>query len=109
MGDGSGGGWGAGKIALAIAGGCFVLMLLCCTGTYFSNRDKIDEAVAFLGETAEFGQQFVAGTRHFDGVDLLALSSSELRRQRRQFQMIFQDPYGSLNPRMRVGTALASA
>jgi oligopeptide/dipeptide ABC transporter ATP-binding protein len=46
------------------------------------------------------------GSLHFDGVDLLALSPPELRRQRRHFQMIFQDPYGSLNPRMRVGTAL---
>jgi hypothetical protein len=66
MANGSDGGWSAGRAALAIAGGCFVLMLLCCTGTYFSNRDAIDEAFAFLGETAEFGQQFVAGTQHFD-------------------------------------------
>jgi ABC-type microcin C transport system duplicated ATPase subunit YejF len=34
---------------------------------------------------------------------LLALGGEELRRQRRQMQMIFQDPYASLNPRMRVG------
>ena len=45
-----------------------------------------------------------AGSVTFDGVDLLALESRELRRMRRQFQMIFQDPHGSLNPRMRVGT-----
>ncbi len=42
----------------------------------------------------------------FDGQDLMDLSSRELRRLRRHFQMIFQDPYGSLNPRMKVGTAI---
>ena len=38
----------------------------------------------------------------FDGVDLTALSGRALRAQRRRFQMVFQDPYASLNPRMRV-------
>jgi oligopeptide/dipeptide ABC transporter ATP-binding protein len=47
-----------------------------------------------------------AGSIHFDGTDLLALKGAELRRLRRHFQIIFQDPYGSLNPRMRVGTAI---
>ena len=47
-----------------------------------------------------------AGTVHFDGTDLLALRGAQLRRARRRFQIIFQDPYGSLNPRMRVGTAV---
>jgi oligopeptide/dipeptide ABC transporter ATP-binding protein len=45
-----------------------------------------------------------AGSIRFDGVDLLALPPGELRRMRRHFQMIFQDPYGSLNPRMRIRT-----
>jgi oligopeptide/dipeptide ABC transporter ATP-binding protein len=47
-----------------------------------------------------------AGTLLFDGTDLLAVSPPELRSLRRQFQIIFQDPYGSLNPRMRVGAAI---
>jgi ABC-type oligopeptide transport system ATPase subunit len=38
----------------------------------------------------------------FDGRDVLALSRSELRRARRDMQIVFQDPYSSLNPRMRV-------
>jgi peptide/nickel transport system ATP-binding protein len=44
-----------------------------------------------------------AGTVRFDGVDLGTLSGSEMRRKRRFMQIIFQDPYSSLNPRMRVG------
>src|SRR6058998_3277754 len=43
-----------------------------------------------------------AGDVRFDGRSLLALSPRELRAMRRQMQIIFQDPYGSLNPRMRV-------
>jgi len=44
-----------------------------------------------------------SGEIQFDGRDLLALRGEELRRQRREMQMIFQDPFASLNPRMRVG------
>jgi peptide/nickel transport system ATP-binding protein len=44
------------------------------------------------------------GSVRFDGKDLLALSPGEMRKTRRQLQVIFQDPYSSLNPRMRVGT-----
>jgi len=43
------------------------------------------------------------GTIRFGGVDLLALGDEALRRTRREMQLIFQDPFGSLNPRMRVG------
>jgi oligopeptide transport system ATP-binding protein len=46
------------------------------------------------------------GQLRFDGHDVLALKPEALRTARRQFQIIFQDPYGSLNPRMRVGTAI---
>src|SRR5690606_24784327 len=42
-----------------------------------------------------------------DGRDLCQLSPGELRSVRRQFQMIFQDPYASLNPRMTVFDTLA--
>ena len=42
----------------------------------------------------------------FNGRDVLALNARELRSVRREMQIIFQDPYGSLNPRMTVGAML---
>ncbi|MEW6689489.1 MAG: ABC transporter ATP-binding protein [Pseudomonadota bacterium] len=47
------------------------------------------------------------GTVRFGGCDLAALPGAELRAQRRAMQIIFQDPYASLNPRMRVADILA--
>jgi oligopeptide transport system ATP-binding protein len=44
-----------------------------------------------------------SGSVVFDGVDLVNLKGEELRKMRRKMQMIFQDPYASLNPRMTVG------
>jgi oligopeptide/dipeptide ABC transporter ATP-binding protein len=48
-----------------------------------------------------------AGEIRFDGRDLRALAAREMRRMRREMQIIFQDPYSSLNPRMRVGSIVA--
>jgi oligopeptide/dipeptide ABC transporter ATP-binding protein len=45
-----------------------------------------------------------SGSVTFDGADLLSLPARAMRRMRRQIQIVFQDPYASLNPRMRVGT-----
>jgi oligopeptide/dipeptide ABC transporter ATP-binding protein len=74
------------------------------------------ETVGLVGESGSgkstLGRMLIrliepdAGTVMFDGIDLTALRGAELRRMRRQFQIIFQDPYGSLNPRMRVGAAI---
>jgi oligopeptide/dipeptide ABC transporter ATP-binding protein len=47
-----------------------------------------------------------SGTIRFDGRDVTNLSRRELRPYRREMQMIFQDPYASLNPRKRVGQIL---
>jgi len=44
-----------------------------------------------------------SGQIKFEGRDLLALRGKDLRRQRREIQMVFQDPYASLNPHMNVG------
>jgi peptide/nickel transport system ATP-binding protein/oligopeptide transport system ATP-binding protein len=46
------------------------------------------------------------GHVHFEGEDLLALSDSQMRMRRQRMQVIFQDPYASLNPRMTVGAML---
>lgn len=47
-----------------------------------------------------------AGQVRFEGEDLLALSDGEMRQRRQRMQVIFQDPYASLNPRMTVGAML---
>jgi len=44
-----------------------------------------------------------SGNVQFEGTDLVQLKGEELRKMRRKMQMIFQDPYASLNPRMTVG------
>jgi oligopeptide/dipeptide ABC transporter ATP-binding protein len=46
------------------------------------------------------------GSALFDGRDIFELSDDELRQLRRRAQIVFQDPFGSLNPRMTVGSAL---
>lgn len=47
-----------------------------------------------------------SGTVRFDGIDVTALPKRELRQMRKRMQIIFQDPYGSLNPRMTVHSML---
>lgn len=48
-----------------------------------------------------------AGKVYFHGRDLTSLRGEEMRRMRRQMQMIFQDPYASLNPRMTIAEIIA--
>ncbi len=50
-----------------------------------------------------------SGEVRFDGVDVLRLPRKELRQMRRRMQIIFQDPYSSLNPRMTIGGMLSEA
>jgi oligopeptide/dipeptide ABC transporter ATP-binding protein len=47
------------------------------------------------------------GAIRFDGKDVTALAGAELMRYRREVQVVFQDPYSSLSPRMRVGEIIA--
>jgi oligopeptide transport system ATP-binding protein len=44
-----------------------------------------------------------SGSVRFDGVELTTMPRNELRRMRREMQIVFQDPYSSLNPRMTIG------
>lgn len=48
-----------------------------------------------------------SGSVHFDGTDLATLQGSPLRQVRRKMQMVFQDPYASLNPRFTIGSLIA--
>jgi peptide/nickel transport system ATP-binding protein len=48
-----------------------------------------------------------AGEIVFDGVDLVKASAAQLKAMRRKVQVIFQDPYSSLNPRMQIGEIIA--
>ncbi len=49
------------------------------------------------------------GQIEFDGEDLRAISGQDMRKRRRKMQIIFQDPYSSLNPRMTVGQTVGEA
>jgi ABC-type glutathione transport system ATPase component len=48
-----------------------------------------------------------SGSVEFEGQDVLSLGSGDMRRMRRNMQIVFQDPYASLNPRMTVATIIA--
>lgn len=65
-----------------------------------SGKSTLARAIVRLVQTQR-GKIFV------NGVDWASLPSRQLRPLRPQVQMVFQDPFGSLNPRMRVGAALA--
>ncbi len=63
-------------------------------------KSTIGRAMIRLREPTE-------GTVRFDGVDLTKLDTGKLRKMRRRMQIIFQDPYGSLDPRMTVGSIVS--
>jgi oligopeptide/dipeptide ABC transporter ATP-binding protein len=59
-----------------------------------------------VGRTMLRLQERTSGTVLFDGNDVFALDAARLRALRRRMQIVFQDPYSSLNPRMTVGETL---
>jgi peptide/nickel transport system ATP-binding protein len=78
---------------------------------------KAGETLALVGESgcgkSTTGRSVMrlieplSGSVLLDGVDVLKLNQHDLREQRKRMQMIFQDPFASLNPRMNVGSAIA--
>ncbi len=52
-------------------------------------------------------REATGGSVRFDGKDLATMSRKDLRKMRRRMQIIFQDPYSSLNPRMTVGSIIS--
>ena len=65
-----------------------------------SGKTTLGRAVLRLVEAS-------TGSIHFDGVDVRALGGRELRSIRRRFQIVFQDPYRSLSPRMQIQSLIA--
>ena len=59
-----------------------------------------------LGRTIMQLEKAESGSIKFDGIELNSLSGAKLRKFRKNLQMIFQDPYSSLNPRMTIRAAL---
>ncbi|MFO1460381.1 MAG: dipeptide ABC transporter ATP-binding protein [Verrucomicrobiota bacterium] len=84
-----------------------------------SLRVEAGEAVGLVGESGcgktTLGRAVLrlipstSGRVLFEGNDLAALSSRRLRPWRRKFQMVFQDPFSSLNPRLTVGESVGEA
>ena len=60
-----------------------------------------------VGRTILRLEEPTSGSVRFEGHDIFSLPPRQLRALRRRMQIVFQDPYGSLNPRMRVGRAVA--
>lgn len=60
-----------------------------------------------LGRTILRLLEPTSGSVYFENTDIASLSENALRKKRKDIQIIFQDPYSSLNPRMMVGNAIA--
>src|SRR5690606_6999444 len=61
-----------------------------------------------LSRTLLLLEQPTSGEIFYRGKDLTKLSKSEIRKLRKEIQIIFQDPYSSLNPRMNIGEILTA-
>ncbi len=97
-----GGLFGKPKTVKALAGASFTLeagKTLAVVGESGCGKSTLARAVTLI-------EQPTSGALLVDGVDVARASPAEMKRLRQDVQIIFQDPYGSLNPRKRIGTIL---
>ncbi|WP_338122888.1 ABC transporter ATP-binding protein [Bradyrhizobium yuanmingense] len=73
---------------------------LCLVGESGSGKSTVGKLILRLTQPS-------GGTIRLDGVDVTDLGEGALRKHRRRVQMVFQDPYGSLNPKLMAGTIVA--
>ncbi|WP_395674994.1 ABC transporter ATP-binding protein [Inquilinus sp.] len=78
-------------------------------GTSFGLVGESGSGKSTLGRTVLGLYQPTAGTVRFEGRDINAIGRRGRRALRPKMQLVFQDPYGSLNPRVRVGDAIGEA
>lgn len=98
----SGGFFGKAKTVKALAGASFKLeagKTLAVVGESGCGKSTLARAVTLI-------ERPTSGALLIDGVDVAQANPAEMKRLRQDVQIIFQDPYGSLNPRKRIGTIL---
>ncbi len=95
--------WRAAPVVHALAGVSLTLQAGCNLGVV----GESGSGKSTLARIALALEPPSSGDVLFLGADLNRLNSAELRHARRNFQMVFQDPYGSLDPRQRVGRIVA--
>ncbi|MCU0562411.1 MAG: ATP-binding cassette domain-containing protein, partial [Desulfobacterales bacterium] len=95
---------GRGKVLKAVDGVDFSIP----KGTVFGLVGESGSGKTTIGRLLLRLLPATAGSVRFDGEELAALGPRRMRELRRRMQIVFQDPYSSLDPRMTVGSAIAT-